>query len=687
LPREERQDRRLGVVVFTVAVALAHVWFNTVGLYSENLVSAFHFASFALLSLFFGERRGERWWTRAWEVAVPVLAAASGVYLILFEEALYERGQDFSTADWVFAVCAVAGAVELTRRSGGWVIPALVVAAVSYVAWWGKYVPGVFSFPGLSLESVLYRLYFSPEGMFGMIARISWSYVFMFMLFGSFLLRSGGGDFVVDLARAVAGRIRGGPGYVAVLASGLMGSISGSAIANAVATGSITIPLMKRTGFSPRFAAAVEAAASTGGQLMPPIMGAGAFIMASYTQVPYLRIIAVALLPALLYFVTVALFVRVEVAREGLAAAPSQGPGVAAVLKTGWRHAVPLAVLVAMLIHGFSPTYAAAAAMLAVVAVSWLGGRGMKVPDVVAALVQGVRGMIATALLLVAIGLVVNVITTTGLGSTLSLMIVEWSQGSLALMLLLLALVSLVLGMGLPVTASYVVLATVAAAALQGLLLEGWLIDAIRGGEAGEAVRQVLALYEVGDPALLSRGELHEVLHRLPAEMKSLLIEQTVPASIALAALLTAHMILFWLSQDSNVTPPVCLAAFTAATLAESPPMATGLTAWKVAKGLYVVPVLMAYQPFVGAGWVDAAKVFVVGLGATLALIGVLEGFGAGVRGWLLRLGCLGAVLLFLVPGPGQAVRFWSAAVFVVGAVIWAVKRPRRPRGADNPVE
>ncbi len=658
-----------GVVIFAVLVALAHIYFNTLGLHSENRVSAFHFASFAILSLVAGTRERSRL-AQAWHVTVPVLAAASGLYLIFFEDALYERGQSFNPADWFFAVTAVLGAVELARRTSGWVVPLLVATSVSYVAWWGKYVPGVLSFPGLSLESILFRLYFSPEGMFGLIARISWSYVFMFVLLGSFLLRSGGGDFVISLARAVAGRIRGGPGYVAVLASGLMGSISGSAIANTAATGTITIPLMKRSGFSPRFAAAVEAAASTGGQLMPPVMGAGAFIMASYTQVPYLRIIAIALLPAILYFVTVALFVRIEVGKTEAVATQRDAASLADVLRTGWHHGVPLVVLIALLVRGFSPTYAAAVAILSIVAVSWLAGRGMKATDVADALYEGMRSMTMTALLLLAIGLVVNVITTTGLGNTISLMIVEWSGGSLALMLVLLALVSLILGMGLPVTASYIVLATVAASALQGLLLEGSLIESIRSGELGEATRQVLALYGVNDPAALAAGEIRQLLSGLPADMKSLLIEQTVSPALASAALLTAHLIIFWLSQDSNVTPPVCLAAFTAATLAGSRPMATGLTAWKVAKGLYVVPVLMAYQPFVGAGWADALGVFVIGLAATAAVAGVIEGFGAGVHGWLLRLGCLGAAFLLLAPGPSQELRLWSTAGLAAVAAI-----------------
>lgn len=180
----------------------------------------------------------------------------------------------------------------------------------------GQYIGGMFGFSGLSLETVLYRSYFTSEGMFGQIARISWSYVFMFILFGAFLVKSGAGDFIIELSRCAAGRFVGGPGFVAVLGSGLMGSVSGSSVANTVSTGVITIPLMQRAGFPARFAAGVEAAASTGGQLMPPVMGAGAFIMASYTQIPYVDIIAIAALPALLYFMSVGFYVRVEAMRS-----------------------------------------------------------------------------------------------------------------------------------------------------------------------------------------------------------------------------------------------------------------------------------------------------------------------------------------------------------------------------------
>jgi TRAP transporter 4TM/12TM fusion protein len=246
------------------------------------------------------------------DLLLGLLAMACAIHLILYEQALYDRGQTYSTADWVFSALAVVLAIELTRRTTGIIIPIMIVVALTYVGWWGKYVEGIFHFPGLTWETVLYRSYYGLDGMFGPIARISSTDVYMFVLFGAFLLRSGAGEFVIDLARAAAGRVVGGPGLVAEQGSGLMGSISGSAVANPVTTGVITIPLMKRAGFAPKFAAGVEAAASTGGQLMPPIMGAGAFIMATYTQISYLSIVAVSFLPALMYFLSVAAWVRIE---------------------------------------------------------------------------------------------------------------------------------------------------------------------------------------------------------------------------------------------------------------------------------------------------------------------------------------------------------------------------------------
>ena len=313
-------------------------------------------------------------------VGLGILVLISSLALIAGEDAFYARGQNFSGTDWVFAICAVICALELARRTTGWVIPILAVLALTYTAWWGRYVPGVFHFPGLSWETVFYRATYGGDGMFGTIARISWTYVFMFILFGTVLLKSGASDMILALARAAAGRFVGGPGLVAVFGSGLMGSVSGSAIGNTVSTGVVTIPMMMRSGFPARTAAGIEAAASTGGQLMPPVMGAGAFLMATYTGESYLTIVAVATLPALLYFLSVAFQVRITALRHGLTREEDQVPRAG--LSAGWPVLLPIALLVALLVVGFTPTWAAGASSLASLVCARFGPRPMTAKDI-----------------------------------------------------------------------------------------------------------------------------------------------------------------------------------------------------------------------------------------------------------------------------------------------------------------
>ncbi len=426
-----------------VGFALFHVYNNLFTAVSELWFASIHFAGFgALCALsFHGSDTDRRRGPGILNAVLALLSVLTAVYLVLFENALYAREANFMLADYIFAGITVLLAIEFTRRTSGWFLPLLISVSLAYMLFLGRIVPGVFAFPGLSLETVLYRSYFSGDGMFGLVANISATYVFMFILFGAFLLKSGAGDFIVRIAHTMAGRVQGGSGIVAVIGSGLMGSVSGSAVATTVSTGVITIPLMKRTGFSPRFAAGVEAAASTGGQLMPPIMGAGAFVMSSYTQIPYLTIISVSVLPALLYFLTVSYFVRIEARKLKLEVrVEPDAPTALQVLKSGWHFIIPLAVLVASLIFGYTPVRSAALATAAVVAVSWLTPSPMTLQKCFDAVLDAVRIMVPTAVLLVAVGLVVNVVTTTGLGNAFSLMIVEWADGNLLVTLLLVAL-------------------------------------------------------------------------------------------------------------------------------------------------------------------------------------------------------------------------------------------------------
>jgi TRAP transporter 4TM/12TM fusion protein len=412
-------------------------------------------------------------------------------------------------------------------------------------------------------------MYLTDEGIFGLVCTVSSTYVILFILFGAFLLKSGAGDFIIKVAQAVAGHKVGGPAKIAVFASGFMGSVSGSAVANTVATGSFTIPLMKKVGYKPHFAGGVEAAASTGGQLMPPIMGAGAFIMAQWTGISYLKIIAVATIPAIMYFVSVAYFVHIEALKHGITPVPKKDlPRLGAVLKEGIHFTIPVILLVVLLVRGFTPTYAACIGIVSVIAVSWFKKETrMGFKDILDALYMGARNTLSTAAILICVGIVIGVVAITGVAITFSGVVMDLSGGILFFAIILVMLASLVLGMGLPVTASYIMLAVLAG------------------------------------PALVQMG----------------------------VSLLAAHMIIFWYSQDANVTPPVCLAAFSAAGVAGSKPMQTGFASWKLAKGLYIIPFLFAYTPILFEG-----PVIAVVITALSALLG-LFGFTVTWEGFILR--------------------------------------------------
>ena len=602
------------------AFALFHIYCNVFASISELWLSAIHFGGFCAICALMAnesddvENKSIKFWVN---VGLALVAVATSSYLILFENALYARETEFIMSDYIFALLAVGLAIEFTRRTTGWFMPVLILISLSYILFLGRYISGVFAFPGLSLETVLYRSFFTSEGMFGLTAQISSTFVFMFIIFGSFLLRSGAGDFIVRLAQCLAGRFTGGAGLVAVVGSGLMGSVSGSAVANTVSTGVITIPMMKKSGFQGQFSAGVVAAASTGGALMPPVMGAGAFVLASYTQISYLTIIAASALPAILYFLTVSYFVRIEAKRLRLTPTGNEeSENISDVLKEGWHFIIPMIVLVGFLVSGRTPTTSAAFAILSVIGASWISPKPMKLWDVFDAVVDGVKTMVSTALLLVAVGIIINVVTTTGVGNAFSLMIVEWAQGSLLVTLVLVALASLVLGMGLPVTASYIVLATLSAPLIFDLISQSQLLEALQAGDLPSNVAATIGLFG-GDPVI--------ALQEMPLEMKQLIRQEMIEPELLTGMLLSAHLIIFWLSQDSNVTPPVCLASFAAAGIAGTRPIATGLTSWKVAKGLYLVPVLFAYSPLISGTWPERIEVFIWSCLGLYAMAGLLQ--------------------------------------------------------------
>ncbi|WP_419764431.1 MAG: TRAP transporter permease [Arcobacter sp.] len=569
--------------VYAILISLFHFYVNIWGGISDLWFNSAHFALLASLGfLTYESSKGENK-ISVFNIIFALLAISTFVYMVLFEESLYAVGNgQMRTSDVIVVCLTIALAIEMVRRTTGYIIPALILLCISYILFLGQYFEGIFAFGGMHYERFLYRMYYTSEGLFGPIATISSTYVFMFILFAAFLLKSGAGDFIVDVSNAVAGKYTGGTGHVAVFSSALMGTISGSAVANTVSTGSITIPMMKKAGFKGTFAAAVEAAASTGGQIMPPIMGAGAFIMAQITHIPFVTIITVSILPAILYFASIAFYINIH-AKENNIKGEENDIKILPILREGFHFIIPLTTLVGLLIYGFSPTYSASIAIVTIVLASYLTkNKRMGIKEILEALALGSQNMVVTGVLLIAVGIIVGVINISGVGITFSQLIMEWSGNSLLIAIALIAIASLILGMGLPVTASYVVLSVLSAPALVGLMLSP----------------EMAALVNAGI-------ELPEVAMYL----------------------LSAHLIIFWLSQDSNLTPPVCLAAFAAAAIAKTPPMKTGLVSWKIGKGMYIIPLLFAFTPLITGSWFERFEVFTFALFGIMCFSIVMEGF------------------------------------------------------------
>lgn len=644
----------LGVVTL-LAVVLGVFQLYTAGWRPLNLFyqRGFHLMIVLVIAFLAFPFRARKRDVVSWLVDGAWIAASVyiGSYLIVDLNGIINRSGFFLQRDIVTGVIAVIVVMEAARRVIGITITLVAAVALVYamagprgeLPWLADYMPGILAHRGYSFDRLVGHLYLGQEGIFGLPLGVAATVVFTFILFGAFLESTGAGKTFIDMAYAVAGRQRGGPAKAAVVASGFMGSVSGSAIANVVTTGAFSIPLMKQLGYSPEEAGGVEAAASTGGQILPPIMGAGAFLMAEYTGVPYAEIVRLSILPALMYFATVYLFVDLIALKRGMRGVPrSELPRVRDVLREGWFYLIPLGILVYFLLADVSPNrvgFIAIVSILIVAALRWAIRRwGLKpqpdatggVPAAVATdIVSGVRGFIEAfrlgALNAVPVtiacavaGIVVGVITLTGLGLKFSALMLAFSGGNLLLALLLLILASLVLGMGLPVTASYIVLAVLAAPMLMN---------------------------EFGIPLLI------------------------------------AHLVIFWYSQDSNVTPPVALAAFAGAGIAKADPMRTALQAWKLAKGLYLIPLFMVYNPelIVGGETWYVIWTIVVAFVALLAFAAALEGYLFTRMAWYSRL--LAVVGLVLIFYPSFTYEVLGMVVMSIVVIVNLARRRMQVRG------
>lgn len=518
-------------------------------------------------------------------ILIFLSTACIGYWMFMFETINYRTGAETNT-DMMFAVVGVLIGIELARRVVGSVFVILGTVMLTYGVY-GYLVPDLVSHAGAPFTELCISIFYKSDGVFGIMANVLATYVILFVLFGAYLEKCGAQKFFIDWPLAAVGHKIGGPAKVSVIASGLFGSISGSAIANTVSTGMFTIPMMKKAGFKPHVAGGIEPAASIGGMFMPPIMGAGGFIMAELTGVPYSKIMLVAIFPALMYFFSVFCMVHYEAKKYNIVGDKSEFSAME-IFKKQWFYALPLVVITIFMLTGYSPGYSAILGLVSCVYISWArkerrmdltmalivtgvflvslvdivtGAKDPVIPQwaglVLGLLVSGfvyyknpkqvkpgltkfleaARSGTENSLKIGAtvgvIGIIIGVLTFSGLVLTFADIMIELAGGSLVLTILLVALASLVLGMGVPVTAAYLITAVVAV------------------------------------PALTHLG-VNEI---------------------------AAHMIVYWLSQDSNITPPVCIAAFAGATIAKANMWKTAFTSFKFAKFLYLGPLLFGYVP------------------------------------------------------------------------------------------
>lgn len=525
------------------------------------------------------------------DILLAILGAASPAYIVLEYQQLVLRSGTVTTTDFIVGGIGILLILEATRRAVGKPMLCVVLAFLAY-AFAGPYMPGVLAHRGLTPEQLVGHLYFTTEGVFGIPLGVSSTFIFLFILFGAYLEATGLGKFFIDLANAIAGWSSGGPAKVAVISSALMGTVSGSSVANVVGTGSFTIPMMKKLGYHKNFAGAVEAASSTGGQLMPPVMGAAAFLMAEFVGVPYIDIVKAAVIPALLYFTGICLGVHFEAKRNNLKGVPrSQLPKIWTILKERGHLALPLIAIVYLLVAGYSPMRAALVAIIMSIAASFVRkATRMKPIQIIQGLEKGAKGVLGVLIACAAAGIIIGVVTKTGVGLKLASALIDLSGGMLFPTMFFTMITALILGMGVPTTANYVITATIAA------------------------------------PALVKLG---------------------VPV-------LAAHMFVFYFGIIADITPPVALAAYAGAGISGGNPLMTGVNASKLAIAAFIIPYIFVVSPVLLMIQATPVEMVMATVTAVLGMIGLsssMIGYLADHCNVPVRVLLFVAGLLMIVPG------------------------------------
>ena len=644
--KKERTPLDWLVLAIAVGMSVFHIQVAYTGGYEPLFQRALSYLfGMSLIFIIYRKPAGGRW-RAVVSAVVCLLAVASISYPILNTDYYLDRlhfVEPLKPMDLILGTVALVLAFEAARRTINLALPMISLFFVVY-SYFGPYFPWQLAHKGASYTHIVDHQYMTYDGLWTTPLSVFSVYIFLFILFGAFLDRMGAADFYVKLSMSAAGRRRGGPAKAAVFASAMTGTIMGSANANVVTTGSFTIPMMKRTGFKPEIAAAIETAASTGGQIMPPVMGASAFLIVEFTGISYWEIVKVSILPAVLYFFSVYVIVHLEARKEGLVGMPRELiPPLGPIMKEGWFYLLPPIVILAILMTGRTVPYAGLAGILSVVLLAALKGalvlwekartEGTSVGEVVGEVARGLwnivlaleKGAIQSLPICAAVGavgIIMGALFQTGLGLKFSSLVTNLAGDNLFLGILLVGVASFVLGMGLPTSAAYIVLSIMA----------------------------VPALLELGEPYKLS--------------------------------LLSAHLIVFWYSLDSCFTPPVCVPAYTAAGIAGANPAKAAWASFRTAKGMYILPMMFAFTPIllIRQPWLSL-ETFAAALLGFQALSAGMVGFmyfrfSTPMRAFLM----LSAGLMFW---PG----YWNHALgaLMLGAVFLMQKKRLAEEGEPTP--
>lgn len=560
------------------------------------------FALTFIFLLYPSRKKGNKLIIPWYDYLLAITSIIVGSYWTLNYKRLVQNLGGIEGLDFYIGLVAIVLVLEAARRAVG--LPITIIAGGFFIyGLYGNYFPGFLAHRGQSLESLTHLMFYTTDGILGTPLSVSATYIFVFLLFAAFLVKTGVGQYFNDLAVAFAGKLVGGPAKVAIFSSALQGTISGSSVANVVTSGSYTIPMMKKLGYKKEFAGAVEAAASTGGQLMPPIMGAAAFLMVEFIGrgITYWDIAKAAAIPALLYFTGIWIMTHFEAKRLGLRGLTDEEmPSKREVLKKIYLLS-PIVLIIVLMVAGQPVMHAALYGVLACIIVGVINPDvKIGVVEIIQALVDGARSALSVAAATACAGIIVGVVVKTGLGLSLATSLVKLAGGSIILTLMLVMIASLVLGMGAPTTANYVITSTIAA------------------------------------PAIIT-----------------LLAPDTPQAAIPIVVLLSAHFFVFYFGIIADITPPVALAAFAAAGISGGDPIKTGFNSAKLAIAAFIIPYIIVLSPEILMIDVSVLEIIWIILTAILGMIAI----GAGIVGywyrkvkWFERIILIGAGLAMIYP-------------------------------------